>query len=651
MDKITGTLEGLVSGAPAILAVLPLLALGVLLAYLAGCRDRMLLLAAAVPVTMGVASLVAQGFHYLGVGASLPLVTVGSVALTAALAAARWLLARHSAEMSSMRLTAESHLAPWWGAGIGALIGLAAWLPGFSDVRLPPQANDDIFHGYLIARLDSASDIAASTMAPVFVGTAEPVSYYPYGMHLVMAMDRTLTGAGVPLVMNGTWVLVVGLLLAVAAAALTRELFPSLPWAAFWAGLTAPFLSSFFLLNGVMSYAMTLAMGLVLAALVARRISRPTDVSGATIVFVAVGLFVGHPAVAVTAALIAGLVALEALALSHRANLRQGLIAVAVPGLAAAAVTVPWLRASPSSAAASSSNPVVDQPTALRMFLELGSPWAPAQTLLAILAAVGLLFCLVILRRGYAVVIAYMALGALYVGVLGGVSSITAWTGVWYGQWYRLMGAVQLLTPVLVGVALATLPVVLSRLSELRRLEFARRATPLLARGVVGVVVLALLFVGARYSFRGQSIVTTAWTPHSVTSADSKAFSEARSLNEGNDQVLGYWRDGSSWMYALDDVVPALPYDTSVSAEPWARTVVNDALTVRSDPEVCRQLLSRHVTLAAAKPVLNDGSPNSFFAQLDGNPDVFTPVVQNASISVYRIDNATLRTCADGPAP
>ena len=66
-------------------------------------------------------------------------------------------------------------------------------------------------------------------MAPAFVESASPVNYYPHGMHLVMSIAQALTPGSVPAVMNGTWILLIGVLPPLSTAVAARQVFSDHP--------------------------------------------------------------------------------------------------------------------------------------------------------------------------------------------------------------------------------------------------------------------------------------------------------------------------------------------------------------------------------------------------------------------------------------
>lgn len=116
MDRVTTTIEGIVTGGSLLYIGMPLVVFGIVAGYLAGLRDRLLLMPAAVSTAVG-------------------LLVVGSQVLGA----------------------------------LGNHLGLAAWWPGFGKGNLPPQANDDIWHDHLTARLADLSSPATSVALTVLL--------------------------------------------------------------------------------------------------------------------------------------------------------------------------------------------------------------------------------------------------------------------------------------------------------------------------------------------------------------------------------------------------------------------------------------------------------------------------------------------------
>lgn len=643
MDRITVLAGNAVHALPALLAVVPVYLLGVAMAWCLGVRGRSLTLISAMPLLVGGAALVGETFALVGLPASPLRVLLGLVLVSAVVGGGRYLVARRRAPLEEEARGPAPLASPWVAIGGigGVVLGLAVWLPGIADWRSPPQANDDIFHGYLVARLADATDLGAGAVAPAFVGSAAPVSYYPYGLHLVMAMARSVTSATVPAVMNGTWVLLLGVLLPLSTAVAAREVFKSQPRVALWAGLLAPTPTALYLLNGVMSYALTLALVPAVLALVLHRMSRPRDVPTVALGVALASLFISHPAVALTAAIAVSCVALGVV-VRRGGQSRAALLRILPAALVALTLIVPWYRAAGSSGVAGSTAvaALMSPSAAVSAGLRLATPWAPGQLFLAALVVLGAA-AVMLWRAGCGLLLAYVIFLAAYVSVLAGFAPIAGRTGVWYGQWYRLAGAVGVLAPLLAAAGAELVVRRLRRAGAPERTGAVRKV----ATAALVVAVTAGGLSSARYLLRNESVTATAWGFPTVTAQDRRFFDEVAQVVGKDEQVLNYWADGSTWMYALAGVTPAIPYDTTVQSSPWPGAVLNDVRALRLRPDLCKILLDERIRYALAKETLVAGAPNTFYSDLAGDPDLFREISRSSTTVLYAVNTSALQEC------
>ena len=651
MHLITDTVSGVWSGLPAVLAALVPALVGAVSAISLGVRDRLTIAVVAVPMSIGMLTASAQIMGWLDIGdlrlaAVLPLVVSGGYGLARAL----WLRKRGA---TGSRSSAEA-LTPvpaivWACIGLAGAMSLAAWLPGFGDTSLPPQGNDDIWHGYLAARLADMPAVTAADVAPVTTDAANPVTVYPYGVHLVLAVGHAVTGATLPTVINGTWVVHVGLALPVGVAALCWRLLPGKRVAASVTALSSVLFTVFpYALNGVMPYAVTLALLPALVAAVVTRVRAPSALPAPVLALMALGLFVSHPSVALAAGAVACLVLVELL-LRDKPDRIGALRSLVTPVVLTIVIAIPWILRSRSLGSAASGGATgtaasgqgyqVDE--AIWTLAKLQSPWTPGQPWLAVTVLLGLV--LAVLRlRAWSVAVAYLMFGGLYVGALAGVDALSSLTGPWYGDWHRLFSTSLALAPILVGTGVA------AAVEGVQAIVDARRR-PILTRSVVAIA-LALGVLGAleaaRYVVRGQSTVSSAWqSPRLVTGDDLALFERLADLTNRRSKVLNNWLDGSTWMYATTGARPAIPYQPTTALIPeWNKALNPGELSV--DPLACQFLLDQHVTYALGKQVGLAGSGGTLQTALQGSPSFFTPVMSNPAGTIFVVNRARLRDCA-----
>ncbi|NHC15942.1 DUF6541 family protein, partial [Motilibacter deserti] len=527
---------------------------------------------------------------------------------------------------------------------LGALMGLAAWLPAFRD-GLPPQGNDDVWHGYATERLLHLTHFGISDLIPVVTTPGSPIVPYPYGVHLGGAAAAALTPGGVPTALNGLWAIAAGVTLPLGLAALAWLVFPGRPTVALLAGLLAPTINVFpYALNGVLPYGVTLSLvpGF-LALLIAR--ARYRRVGWAPVGLAAFGIFISHPAAAVAAAVVGVLVVGEAVLRGPVRELGARVARLVPAGVLAGLLALPWLRGSEEGAPAVPAAVTAAQYStaqALRQLLGLQSPWTPAQPLLGALVVVGAVTLAFWLRRGYGILAAYAFFGVVFVGTLAGSGLISRFTVFWYGDWHRTYAVAVMLAPILAAAGLVGLA------GLARAVEFRLHPRGLGARVLTAATVLvALVFAleGARYVVRGQSTVETTYGSGLVTAQDIDLMHRLADDMGPDEVALNYWLDGSSWMYAVAGVRPAVPYINAEQIVPDI-AVLQRPGTAAADPQVCRVMLEAHATHAYAGDRLIDGSPSGFLQELEGNPTLFPEIGRTATSAIFRIDQDGLRRCA-----
>ncbi|HET8776838.1 MAG TPA: DUF6541 family protein [Candidatus Limnocylindria bacterium] len=642
MERLSWIVEGLGSALPALAAALVIVAYGVAACRLIGVRSGLLALAAAVPTGIVVLMLAAQVVGMLGIG--VPIAAHAFVGLGIALLVGLVSLRSRRGPPSTAH---DTHVLVWAGMAIGVLGALAVWVGGIGSHALPPQSNDEIWHGYLVERLTHMPIITAGTVAPTLADSASPVLFYQYGLHLAWALGHAVTGASVAEALNGGWLVHVAVLLPVGATALARSLYPERPWVAFWAGVLSPSVVIFpYLTNGLLPYTASLAMIPGFLALLVTQLRADRTAPRASVALAAAGIFVAHPAGAIVGALIAVPVSIEVI-LRRRgvAARRDGVARLMSIGLIAAAAAFPWLVASSERGLGEApALAAVDVPSALGLVVTLGTPWTSPQPVIGFLAAAGIV-ATIVRRRGVGLSVAYAVLAILFVGTVAGLGGFAAITQSWHAQWYRLAAALGVLVPILAGLGMASVIGVV-------RAGIAPRLGPARRFGAAAIAAVVLVVgAGAAYaSAQGQSIVRDAWHSRQLVQAtDVELFRELARMVEPGDRVFNSPRDGSSWMYALDGVIPMHPY---IYLTPrWSWDLVN-GLAVYEYPSVaCWRLQREHLTYAVVKQVTGD-LPGLEAYDIGGfverHPDLFVEVARTDTAIAYRIDQEAVRNCISG---
>jgi hypothetical protein len=645
LDRVPWLLDGLSSGGPAIAASVLFLGFGAASAWLLGLRGLLLIIVAALPSAIGLLVLTSHVLGLMDLQTSLVTNSVAALLAAATIGGAQRLWMRRAP--ARPRSAEAPHRLVWAGAGLGAAVAMAVWLAGIGEFTIPPQGNDDIWHGYVVERLTHMPAITASTVAPLYPDRAEPVAYYQYGLHLSGALIHEVTGVSIAEILNGAWVVHIGLILPFGIAAAAWRLVPDRPWVAFWSGALSAGVSIFpYVTNGILPYTAALAMTPALLALALAFIDERLQVPSLVVALAALGVFVTHPVGALAAAILIGLVTIEHLVRPslvpdwRRAVRRLGML-VALTTIA----SLPWILASRGTGLAGSAatTSVGGALPAGWMLLGLASPWTPPQPMLAFLTIAGVVTS-ILSRRAIGLTAGLLAFGALSIGVIAGEPILSSLAGPWYAGWHRLMAVVGLVVPILAALGITTLIGTSGRL--VARLAPTRASlAPVLAAVVIAIPAAATTAYDAA---RAQSIVRTAWHASGlITAQDIELLQDLATRVGPTDKVLNSPGDGSSWMYALFEVVPVLPYSGGSN---FHLPDLYRGAGIYGNPAVsCRTLAATGATFAVVKEVLGDDPTGVYDISplVDRYPDLFKVVVRTDTGTAYRIDQPALVRCAN----
>lgn len=645
MDRVSWLLEGIASAGPAVASSFLFLTFGAVAAWLLGLRTRLLVAVAALPTGIGLLVLTSHVLGTLGLRTTLVMDAVVALAAVATIAAVRRVWKRGTPAETQAAGQAPDPLV-WAGAGIGAALAAGVWLAGIGTFGIPPQATDDVWHGYLVERLTHMPVITAGDVAPTFVDSADPVVYYQYGLHLSGALIHELTGVSVAEILNGAWVVYVGVLLAFGVAAAAWRLFPDRPWVAFWSGVLSAGVTAFpYLTNGILPYTAALAMIPGLLALLLTFLDQRLRVPSMVLALAAVGVFVTHPAAAVAAAVLAALVTIEQMLRPSRIRDRRlAARRLGTVGALAAIGSLPWLLAAGNTGIATPATnaSVGGVLPATWMLLGLASPWTPPQPLLAFLTMVGVVTS-VVSRRAIGMTAGLLIFGALFIGVLAGAKSMSDLAGPWHANWYRLVAVIGLIVPILAGLGAAT--VVGSSGRFLTRIARSRAS---FALAVIAVVIGSLIAITTAYDVaRAQSIVRSAW--HSsglVTAQDLELLRALANRLVPADKVLNSPVDGSTWMYAMFGARPVLPY--SGGSTLYLADLFRGEGQYGDAGFNCRALAETGATYAVVTELRGSSDDYDIAGFVSRNPGLFTEVLRAGTSAAYRIDHQSLARCADG---
>ena len=449
------------------------------------------------------------------------------------------------------------------------LIGLAfalVWRAAFGSAGLPPSDNDALVHSFTMRRLGEMTRHAACLL-PRDTTTEYGIRFVPCGSHLLRYFDFVgISGLGAT-TLNSLY-LVSALVLPIGVGAFLEEIRPGDAIL----HRTGAVVSLLFLvfpygLNGLMPFLMGLTFVFPVMSVLHR--TTQSDWKGVVLSLSSwLGLALIHPTAAFLSLL--GLIGLK---LTRRAVggvlLLGGLLALTILLVTPSSVRANLIDGiSTGSSLATTSGSISWE----RLFL--GSPWSRPQPLLLIIC----LFGLYVMWRSHSlllrgIVISWTLLFTVWISL--DVSTILQHVVglLFYGNWYRILGALELLS--IPGVALGLTVL-------LRHVQSGSRQ----ALGAA-LALLASVSIGT-----GYRIVSHAWSRPS--DAIARVTKEAASIpSELDDIAMNDSTDGTAWAYGQSNIKLLAPVDrppdTSYAAvidnlgnestRPWVCHVINNSET------------------------------------------------------------------------
>jgi hypothetical protein len=493
-----------------------------------------------------------------------------------------------------------------WALALVCLVGLVIWWGVTSGASLVPPNDDGTHHGLYAARILALGTVDPSQVVVGDVLTGDPsVAYYPLALHTAAALVSGLTGIAVATALDIGLILGAAVLLPVGIAVLTRQLFPTVPWAAPASALVAiafPAYPYYPVYWGGLGLILGMAL---MAPLLAHLVSIGDEEHsttgalgvGAVAGLALVGMFGLHSSEVVTALVLAAVLLGADVVRNGRSLVRPLTLRLGAAALVLAAYVIPQLSVLRSTTelrsdialmpdvplGASLGNALTTffgiSPTISGDQLEfLGNPSGLRATVgtlgLAVLALLMLVGIVVTVRRRERPEWVLSGVVVVVLTVLVGVGAPLAagLTLPWYSRWDRVVLNEIYFIATYAGVGAALVGA-----------RLAARRTQLVAAGVTAALValpvlpqLRLSHATADFGFREASLVDP---------ASRTAFDYLRSHVRPGERVLNDVSDGSGWMYAIDGVAPVFASAEHAMSGWGDRTYLREhAAEVGSDP-------------------------------------------------------------------
>ncbi len=583
-------------------------------------------------VAPGLAVGLAAGLRGWAAAAAAPLLTFGVIAVSSLVVPAvlgRWsfwglLLATAVAALLGLgvRIVARrwtgpaepvSPLVPWrpWQhAGVAAAVLVTTALGLYVTARATHmltdihQFLDANFHANAVRFIADTGQSQPSALRAIN-DQANPGFTYPNGFHVLGATVLGLTGAPITIVLNSQAAMLAGLL-ALSTAGMVR-MAGGRPLLAGGSALAAGMFSAFpydlEFFGPVWPFATGIAVLPALLALLIHTLDAPRPALVVTAALGICGLVTLHPSVTLTAVIIGVCYLVQRWVTARRVPLPELGVLIAA-GVVSAVYAVPQLLSMSSTAQADKFEwPLyASAPRALGELFFLGHENPLPQWWLVAAMLLGL----VGIRR----------LKPLYWWLVGGLifsglfvmttsykgSLVTALTSFWWNDRWRFAA---LVVPAMVVLAGHGLVVARDGLASLLR----RRPEQLALwqrLGAAGLVV-ALFFVLSNGFYHGRNVqrVVPAYTGGyaTVTKLEREAIDKLATMVGKDDLVMNDSRDGSPWMWALDDVHPV--YGHVIGGTPNPKSLGDDRIAlftsfnkIDTDAQIQSIVKKMHITYA-----------------------------------------------------
>lgn len=523
-------------------------------------RQRVLWFAASVPVTVAWFFAVSEALDLFGLSTS-PLAQ--SIAFGTAVAVL--VIVRRRATPAA---PPEGHTpAPIVMLFVSMAIGVTVWFVALDGQPHNPPSRDGEYHGYFVKRIAETGSVSPPTIVTTDPITEEQAAeYYPLALHNAVALQHTLLGHGVGLLLRSWLVVCSALVLPAGLFVLVRRLLPGNPLAAGFTALVAPFVAMFPYGAATWS-ALSLIVSLTFVPVTIVLTGRAGDAiryragSIGAAVLAVFGVAATHTSQLGLLAIWLPILALvdvsreRTLVAIRRRTFSLGAVAALAVLLYLPALSA--LRDAYAERAAFAHQPYLNLSQAVGDLLTMSHGLAEGQGALTLLVIAGL--CLAARDRvlgGWVLCLICVVLLYLAAAVVGGaISKFRPLTQPWYYGSWRTSYNVALAMTVVAGYALA-------RSADLASWVLHRRSSLHNRSTLIGPAMVAVAFSGVGALALLQQpidIVRTAYATNSPASRDQlEAFDFLRAYVPKGQPVLNEERDGSTWMYAEHELLPLM---------------------------------------------------------------------------------------------
>lgn len=618
-------------------------------------------LAAAAPVlTYGVTGLVGPWSASLGIEFSPSVFAIAAVVAILLVSTFRWILLVSGRSATKVGADGGANWSASGHVGVAACslaaagVGVAAILGGIRQLSAVPQTWDSVFHANGIRWIAETGNGGLFAMTEVNWYELEQGFFYPNAYHLLAAVVYELTGSGIPAVLNAHTLLIPGILGFTVVALIRR--FNGRAMLAAAAPLVVVATSTYYdmLWRGpLLPFAAGVALAPVVLVLLADYLDasglRRMAVPGLLFALGAVGLLCLHPAVLLSAALVAVPMVLQRW-IGRPRLLRTEPISLAAAGLVVGALSASQLAGAVRSAA---SSPAAGWPAALSQAGAMGqlatfSHAAPLpQWWLAVAFGVGMLR---LHRLGELRWVAAVALlfSALFVAA---ASFDTPWaealTRPWWNDRWRLIALAALPMSIIAahGIAQTHAATATALRRWLPHTGEGMRARVAVSGPLAAVVLLAFVVLSdGLYLARNEarmSLAAGAEGP-ALSRHEIDGFRILAEIVPAGAKVLNDWGDGSAWMYALAGVRPVAGHFDKRRIGPDAALLAKQFNQYDTNPKVraaANRLNVTHVVVAEGflRPWATRQPGLTHLEEVDALDKVY----ENRDITVYALTSTT----------
>lgn len=525
-------------------------------------------------------------------------------------------------------------------AGVAVMV-VASATRGLGNV---PLGWDAPFHGNAIRLIAETGNTSTRFLGWIDLPDNVGASFYPNTYHCFEALVYSLSGSGIPTVINTGMLATTTLAVPLGTIALVRATGGTAGFAAASAMVSTSFTYypwDLYQWGQLFPYAAALAMLLPFFAVFVRWLDTRIDRLAILVAVIATGLTGTHTASVFVAAIFGTYLIVQRLVRGPKSWIRAEFPRLVLLAVGTAVLAASYLLGATSMAGATASFDWPAVSTFPRAFLNAMTFGGLSWLALGVTTLVGLVL---LWRDGrYRWLIAgYLTFTGLYVGaMISDHPLIQALTAPWWNDRFRLAAVIVLPATLASGWTLQAAAREISErvLDRVPEKAFGRR-TVAVVLAAAGVALSAVYFAQSVGGYADRNASRMAWVYKSpvLTPLERRGLDEVGRIASSGEVVMNDRGDGTVWCFAISGRRPVIGHYQASTAAPQRELLLNRFNQFGSDRAVASAIRSLNVRYV----MIGEGHIAQFqraqgLLGLDGL-DGLTPVYRNAEFQLYRVE-------------